>query len=157
MASNPKPNLNPIRPSDIALAILAFAVGAAVGFLGLSFCSRETPDLGPFFFMLIAMPLALSPFIYVVGFLLQESALAQRSRRAQFTSGVVSGFVYVLLLGAAIAFGEYLEQFLELPQWMSVGALGVLWAAGPVVVAIASLGVERRFAAQTIIDGDNAS
>ena len=154
---NPKPNLNPIRLSDFAIALLAFAVGVAVGFLGLSFVSRENPDLGPFWFFLIAIPLATSPLIYVFGFLLQESALPQRSRRAQFTSGVVSGFVYVLLLGAAIALGEYLDQFLELPQWLSVGALGVLWGMGPVVVAVASLRVERRFAAKAIIEVDNAS
>jgi len=157
MSLKPKPNLNPIRLSDIALAVVAFAVGVAVGFVGLSFLSRENPDLGPFWFVLIAIPLAISPLIYVVGFLLQESALPQRSRRRTFTSGVVSGFVYVLFLGAAIAISEYLEQFLELPQSLSVSALGVLWAVGPVVVAITSLRVERQLAAKAIVEGENAS
>jgi hypothetical protein len=156
MPPHSKLNLNPIRLPDMALAIAAFAAGIALGLLGLSLVTPEDPDLGPFLFVLVAIPLAISPFIYVIGYFLQETVLPQRSRPAQLVSGIVSGVVYVLLLGGAMAVSNFVERFLELPPWVSGGVFGVLFLGGPLFVALISSKVERRLAAKSTIEVHNA-
>ena len=94
----PTPNLRPTKATEIASAAAAFAGGAALSTVVL--LSLDPPadlDLvSPWLF--VVLPLSITPFLYVVGFLFQEAALPRRSRVAQIVSAAASGLVYVLSL-----------------------------------------------------------
>jgi len=139
-----EPNLRTIRLADLVFAAVAFAAGMIFGMYGLFVLGPENPDLGPFVFVLLGLPLLISPLIYVVGFLFLETILPQRSRRAQMTSGIISGIAYFLLITSATAASNAVDWFLELPQWLWGGTYLVLWLTGPLLVAFLSSRVERR-------------
>ena len=135
----------PLRLIGLVRVAGAFAIGAALVLSALVLRGPEVEDVGNRGLLLVlAIPLTISPFIYIAGFLFQEAVLPPRSRFAQLTSATACGAGYVLLLAGASMLGSLSESDEELPAWILRLTLVVLWMSGPLVVAIVSSWVERR-------------
>ena len=124
-------------------AVGCFALGLAAGLALWGALMSEDPDVGPFAVVILGLPLALTPFTYVFGFLAQEATLAERSRRAQMIASGLCGLTLVMLLFGMLRLSDVAERFLEIPDWLQVAAVTALVLFGPLVAAIALIPIER--------------
>jgi hypothetical protein len=129
---------------DLAVGSLGFLFGLLAGLAVWGLLAPKVADVGPLGFLLLPTPLALTPFTYVFGFFLQEATLPQRSRRAQLVSSIACGAGVVVLLVLLIVLCDFIERFLEVPQWLMVAAVVALVLVGPAGVAVVSAWIERR-------------
>jgi hypothetical protein len=144
-----KQNLRTLGIGEVAGAAGAFAVGLVVGLAGMLLFVSEDGDVGLMggrvgLGLLVAIPLVITPFVYLVGFVLQEGVLADRSRTAHLISAAVSGLAYVCLLRASTAVAVWCEARLDGPTWLGLLLVIPVWLLGPLAVALLSMRVERR-------------
>src|SRR5215831_8445215 len=115
MAKASRLNLEAVGWRTLLAAFVCFVVGLAMGIAVWGWASRNDPDAGPFLAILLALPLALTPVSFLVGFMLQEAALSGRSRLARAGSSAACGVLIVVLLAGLLRLGRAIEPFLVIP------------------------------------------